>query len=88
MLALRYYDPYLLFLTTYPTAVLSWLGIIAIFIRLLILQKKAVRIINFQPQNFHISPLFKQNTILKFPDKICSENVICQQIFKGTLTDI
>ena len=35
-----------------------------------ILQKKAVRI-NFQPRNPHTSPLFKQNFILKFQDKIC-----------------
>ena len=34
--------------------------------RILILQKKAVRIINFQPRNSHTSPLFKQNFILKF----------------------
>ena len=42
--------------------------------RVLILQKKAVRIINFQRRNFHTSPLFKQNFILKFQDKICLEN--------------
>ena len=34
--------------------------------QILILQKKAVRIIDFQPRNFHTSPLFKQNSILKF----------------------
>ena len=34
--------------------------------QIVILQKKAVRIINFQPRNFHTSPLFKQNSILKF----------------------
>ena len=34
--------------------------------RILILQKKAVRIINIQPRNFYTSPLFKQNSILKF----------------------
>ena len=39
--------------------------------QILILQKKAVRIINFQPKNSHTSPLFKQNFILKFQDKIC-----------------
>ena len=41
----------------------------------MILQKKAVRIINFQPRNFHTSPLFKQYFILKFEDKICFENI-------------
>ena len=44
--------------------------------RILILQKKAVRIINFQPRNSHTSPLFKQKFILKFQDKIFSENVL------------
>ena len=44
--------------------------------QILILQKKAVRIINFQPGNSHISPLFKLNFILKFLDKICLENVL------------
>ena len=33
-----------------------------------------IRIINFQPRNFHTSPLFKQNSILKFQDNICLEN--------------
>ena len=41
-----------------------------------ILQKKAIRIINFQPRNVHTSPLFKQNFILKFQDKICLENIL------------
>ena len=44
--------------------------------RITILQKKAIRIINFQPRNFHTSPLFKQNSILKFQDKISLENVL------------
>ena len=44
--------------------------------RIIILQKKAIRIINLQPRNFHTSPLFKQNSILKFQDKICIENIL------------
>ena len=43
--------------------------------RIVILQKKAIRIINFQPRNFHTGPLFKQNSNLKFQDKICLENI-------------
>ena len=43
---------------------------------IVILQKEAIRIINFQPKNFHASPLFKQNSILKFQDKICLENIL------------
>ena len=42
--------------------------------RIVILQKKAIRIINFQPRNSHTSHLFKQSSILKFQDKICLEN--------------
>ena len=38
--------------------------------------KKAVRIINFRLKNSHTSPLFKQNFILKFQDKICLENIL------------
>ena len=43
---------------------------------IIIFQKKAIRIINFQPRNFHTSALFKQNSILKFQDKICLENIL------------
>ena len=38
--------------------------------------KKTTRIINFKPRNFHTSPIFKQNSILKFKDKICLENIL------------
>ena len=41
--------------------------------QIVILQKKYIRIINFQPRNFHTSPLFKQKSILRFQDKICRE---------------
>ena len=44
--------------------------------RIVILQKKAVRIVNFQPMNFHTSALFKQNFIWKFQHKICLENIL------------
>ena len=43
--------------------------------QIVILQKRVVRIFNFQPRNFHTSPLFKQNSILKFQDKICQQNI-------------
>ena len=43
--------------------------------QIIILQKKAIRIINYQPRNFHTSPLLKQNSILKFHNKICLENI-------------
>ena len=66
------------FLTpTYSILLLSCLGSQnhSTIQQILILQKKAVRI-NFQPRNSHTSPLFKQNFILKFQDKICLENVL------------
>ena len=37
---------------------------------------KVIRIINFQPRNFHTSPPLKQNFILKFQDKICLEDIL------------
>ena len=55
---------------------LIWTQNHVIIQRIVILQKKAVRIINFQPRNSHTSPLFKQNFILKFQDKICLENIL------------
>ena len=71
----------MLFLTpTYPIAVLYGLRIVALFNELQF-YKKRLRIINFQPRNFHISPLFKQNSILKFHNKICLKYFIYQQNF-------
>ena len=43
--------------------------------RIVILQKNAIRIINFQTRNFHTSYLFKQNSNWKCQDKICLENI-------------
>ena len=44
--------------------------------QLLILQKKAVRFINFQPRNLRTSPLVKESFIFKFQDKICLGNTL------------
>ena len=44
--------------------------------RLIILQKKALRIMNFKDQLFHSSPFFSSNNILKFGDKITLENIL------------
>ena len=44
--------------------------------RIVILQKKALRIMNFQSRDSHSSPLFKSNHILKFEDKILIENIL------------
>ena len=44
--------------------------------RIVILQKKAFRITNFQSRNSHSSLLFKSNHILKLEDKILIENIL------------
>ena len=59
-----------------PYCCLVWAQNCSTIQRIIILQKKAIRIINLQPRNFHTSPLFKQNSILKFQDKICLENIL------------
>ena len=53
---------------------------------IMILQKKAVRIINLQPRNSHTSSLFKQNFILKFQDNIFVENILFVSKFLNNLT--
>ena len=42
--------------------------------RLVILQKKTLRIMNFQLRNSHTSPLFRKTSVFKFKDKINLEN--------------
>ena len=44
--------------------------------RLIILQRKALRIMNFKDQLFYSSPLFSENNILKFIDKITLQNIL------------
>ena len=44
--------------------------------RIIILQKKALRIMNFKNQLFHSSPLFSENNILKFIDKTTLKNIL------------
>ena len=44
--------------------------------RLFILQKKALRIINFKDRNAHSTPLFVDLNIIKLPDKIKIENCL------------
>ena len=39
-------------------------------------KRLAIRIINLKSINFHTSPLFKQNSISKFQDKIWLENIL------------
>ena len=45
-------------------------------LRIITLEKKALRIINNQPRNSHSSPLFKKSNILNFEDKILISNII------------
>ena len=44
--------------------------------RLPILQKKALRLLNFKSTNFHTSPLYLRLNILKLPDETFLENCI------------
>ena len=44
--------------------------------RLIILQKRALRIMNFKDQLFHSCPLFSSNNIVKLCDKITLENIL------------
>ena len=53
--------------------------------RVLILQKKAIRIITFQSRNSHSSPLFFKLKILKFNDKVHLENVLLISKFINSL---
>ena len=55
---------------------LAWAQNCSTIQQIIILQKKAIRLINFQPRNFHTSPLFKQNSILKLQNKIYLENIL------------
>ena len=43
---------------------------------MIILQRKALRIINFKEQLFHSSPLFSSNNVLKFGEKITLGKII------------
>ena len=43
---------------------------------MIVLQKKALRIMNLKDQLFYSSPLFSSDNILKFVDKITLENII------------
>ena len=43
---------------------------------LVILQRKTIRIINFQPQNSHTIPLFSKTPVLKFKVKVSWENIL------------
>ena len=44
--------------------------------RLIILEKKALQVMDFKDQLFHSSPLFSSNNILKFGDKITLGNIL------------
>ena len=57
--------------------------------RLYILQKKSLRLIYILNRNAHMTPLFKDSNILKFPDKIALENCIfIKNYFNQTLSTL
>ena len=53
-----------------------WVQNITTVNRLIILQKKALRNMNFKDQLFHSGTLFSENNILKFCDKINLEHIL------------
>ena len=60
-----------------PFCCLVWAQNFSTIQQIVILQKKGITIINFQPRSFHASPLLKQNSILKFQENICClENIL------------
>ena len=67
---------YAIFDSQFTYSCIFWAQNINTVNRLIILQKKAVRIMNFKNQLFHSSPLFSENRILKFIDKVTLENIL------------
>ena len=65
---------YALFESLINYACIIWGQNISTINRLYILQKKALRIINFKERNAHSSPLFHYSKILKVADKVKIEN--------------
>ena len=65
-----------IFDTNFNYANLIWGKNLIAMSRIVILQKKALGIMNFQSRNFHSSPLFTSNHILKLEDKILIENIL------------
>ena len=55
---------------------IAWVQNINTVKMLIILQKKALRIMHFRDQLFHSSPLSSLNNILKFGDRITLENIV------------
>ena len=65
---------YSLFESYFNYAMIVWAQNINSSNRLFLLQKKAIRIINFAPHLSHTNPLFSSSKIIKFYDKISIEN--------------
>ena len=70
------FDPHLSY------SFIAWAQSINTVTRLIILQKKALRILNFKDQLFHSSPHSSSSNILKFGDKMTLENILfaCKSI--------
>ena len=67
--------PYLILTYIMPILYGAYINLNAVS-RIVILQKKTLRMMNFQSGDSHSSPLFKSNLILKFEDKILTENIL------------
>ena len=57
-------------------------------LRIITLQKKALRIINNHPWNGQSGPLFKKSNILKFEDKILISNIFISKSINNLLPQI
>ena len=67
---------YALFEAHINYACIIWGQNISTINHLYILQKKALRIINFKERNAHSSPLFHYSKIIKIADKVKIENCL------------
>ena len=65
---------YAIFESNFNYASIVWAQKITSSHRLFLLQKKAIRIINFSDRLAHTNPLFYNSKIIKLPDKVSIEN--------------
>ena len=65
-----------IFTTQINYANLIWNQNLNALSRIVMLQKKALRVMNFPSRDSHSGPLFKSNHILKLENKILIENIL------------
>ena len=87
---IKYYDLFILLFLN-PISIIAhllWAQDYKAINYLVILQKKALTIMNFQPRNPHTSPLFRKTSALKFKDKINLEIILFISKFINNLLPI